>query len=118
MSNDNNQEIEKRKRPEVARYKPGAFKHQEPEELLPGLRETFDQRSHGGGGVGYRGGGGGGFRGQNTRRPRQERGGHRTFNRNELCLLLIYIFIFWNRVVWLFYYNFFDMPMVSFLEIL
>lgn len=88
MSNDPNQDTEKRKRPEVARYKPGAFKHQEPEELLPGLRETFDQRSHGGGGVGYRRAGGGGYRGQNNRRPRQERGGHRTYNRNKLRLLL------------------------------
>ena len=86
------QDLEKRKRPEVARYKPGAFKQQEPEELLPGLREKFDQRAHGGGG-GYRDGGGGyrgrggGYRGSNSnRRPRPERGGYRNNHNREFYI--------------------------------
>lgn len=81
-------------RPEVARYKPGAFKQQEPEELLPGLRERFDQRAHGGGGGEYHGHHGessrhfhsGGYRGGGRGTgPRRGRGGayNRADSRNE-----------------------------------
>ena len=62
------QEEDRRKRPDVERYKPGAFKKQEPEELIPGfsLRHEQQQRNRGGRrNPDNRRGGGGGGRGHN-----------------------------------------------------